>query len=146
MSLSYQAVQWNRQKKVYDAILGAGVLLYMVLFAGVGARLHPNATAETLLIRALGTLAFLMLHVILAIGPLCRLDPRFLPLLYNRRHLGVTMFGIALASSRLGGIQTLERQEPPRWDHPRKLGQGGRLARGRGGASGAERRNQGSDP
>src|SRR5262249_6164215 len=36
-------------------------------------------------------------HVILAIGPLCRLDRRFLPLLYNRRHLGVTMFVLAFA-------------------------------------------------
>lgn len=105
MSLSYQAVQWNRQKKVYDAILCAGVFLYMALFAGVGALLHPNATAETLLIRALGTLAFLMLHVILAIGPLCRLDPRFLPLLYNRRHLGVSMFAIALAHSGFSLVQ-----------------------------------------
>jgi len=33
-----------------------------------------------------------LLHIILSIGPLCRLDSRFLPLLYNRRHLGVTMF------------------------------------------------------
>jgi DMSO/TMAO reductase YedYZ heme-binding membrane subunit len=38
-----------------------------------------------------------MLHVILCIGPLARLDPRFLPLLYNRRHLGVTTFCVALA-------------------------------------------------
>jgi hypothetical protein len=55
-------------------------------------RLDPNATAETTLIRALGTCALLLLHLILCIGPLCRLNPRFLPLLYNRRHLGVTMF------------------------------------------------------
>ena len=46
---------------------------------------------------ALGTAALLLLHVILCIGPLCRLDRRFLPLLYNRRHLGVTMFLLALA-------------------------------------------------
>jgi hypothetical protein len=30
-----------------------------------------------------------MLTIILSIGPLCRLDRRFLPLLYNRRHFGV---------------------------------------------------------
>ena len=35
--------------------------------------------------------------MILSIGPLARLDRRFLPLLYNRRHLGVTMFVLALA-------------------------------------------------
>jgi DMSO/TMAO reductase YedYZ heme-binding membrane subunit len=44
------------------------------------------------LIRGLGTCAFFLLHIVLCIGPLCRLDPRFLPLLYNRRHLGVTSF------------------------------------------------------
>lgn len=52
---------------------------------------------ETLPIRGLGTLALLMLHVILCVGPLCRLDPRFPPLPYNRRHLGVTMFFMAMA-------------------------------------------------
>ena len=31
----------------------------------------------------------------LIIGPLCRLDRRFLPLLYNRRHLGVVTFLVA---------------------------------------------------
>ena len=36
--------------------------------------------------RAFGACAFVMLTVILAIGPLARLDRRFLPLLYNRRH------------------------------------------------------------
>jgi sulfoxide reductase heme-binding subunit YedZ len=36
-----------------------------------------------------------MLHIILMIGPLARLNPIFLPLLYNRRHLGVTMFCIS---------------------------------------------------
>jgi nitrite reductase/ring-hydroxylating ferredoxin subunit/DMSO/TMAO reductase YedYZ heme-binding membrane subunit len=36
-----------------------------------------------------------MLTVILCIGPLARLNPRFLPLLYNRRHFGVLMFLIA---------------------------------------------------
>ncbi|HPH19441.1 MAG TPA: ferric reductase-like transmembrane domain-containing protein [Haliscomenobacter sp.] len=37
-------------------------------------------------------MAFIMLQFILCIGPLARLDSRFLPLLYNRRHLGVTTF------------------------------------------------------
>jgi nitrite reductase/ring-hydroxylating ferredoxin subunit/DMSO/TMAO reductase YedYZ heme-binding membrane subunit len=97
MSVSYQAVGWNRAKKIYDGVFAAGLLFYLGLFVGVGSLVHPNATAETLLIRALGTAALLLLHVILCIGPLCRLDRRFLPLLYNRRHLGVTMFMLALA-------------------------------------------------
>jgi nitrite reductase/ring-hydroxylating ferredoxin subunit/DMSO/TMAO reductase YedYZ heme-binding membrane subunit len=105
MSVEYRAVLWNRQKKIYDAILAGGVVLYLGLFVGVGAVVHPNATAETLLIRGMGTCAFLLLHVILAIGPLARLDSRFLPLLYNRRHLGVTMFLLALAHGAFTLVQ-----------------------------------------
>lgn len=92
MSVQYQAVGWNRQKRIYDLVLAAAVAAYLGLFVGAGTVVHPQATAETLLIRALGTAALLLLHVALAIGPLCRLDQRFLPLLYNRRHLGVTTF------------------------------------------------------
>lgn len=92
MSVQYTAIGWNRQKKRYDATIAALCGLYLLVFAAGGAWLHPHATVETLLIRGLGTLALLMLHVALAIGPLCRLDPRFLPLLYNRRHLGVATF------------------------------------------------------
>jgi nitrite reductase/ring-hydroxylating ferredoxin subunit/DMSO/TMAO reductase YedYZ heme-binding membrane subunit len=95
VGVQYRAVIWNRQKKIYDLLLVGGVVLYLGLFVGLGSALHPNATAETLLIRGLATAAFLLLHVILSIGPLCRLSPRFLPLLYNRRHLGVTMFLLA---------------------------------------------------
>ena len=52
MGVSYQAVGWNRQKKVYDRTLLAGLLVYLALFLGVGFALHPQATAETLLLRA----------------------------------------------------------------------------------------------
>jgi methionine sulfoxide reductase heme-binding subunit len=97
MSVQYGAIGWNRQKKVYDAVLASVVILYLALFVGAGAWLNPTATAETLLIRALGTEAFLLLNVVLCIGPLARLDRRFLPLLYNRRHLGVTTFLVGLA-------------------------------------------------
>ena len=92
MSAGYRAVGWNRQKRIYDLCVVGGVLLYLALFVGVGSLVRPQATAETLLIRALGTAALLLLHVVLTIGPLCRLDPRFLPVLYNRRHLGVVTF------------------------------------------------------
>src|SRR5579885_1010283 len=105
MSVQYRAIGWNRQKRFYDAILVGSVLLYLALFAGIGALVHPNATAETLLIRGFGTAAILLLHVILSIGPLCRLDRRFLPLLYNRRHLGVAMFFLALAHGVFSLIQ-----------------------------------------
>jgi nitrite reductase/ring-hydroxylating ferredoxin subunit/DMSO/TMAO reductase YedYZ heme-binding membrane subunit len=105
MGHAYQAVGWNRQKRLYDATLAAGMALYLGTFLGVSAWLRPEATIETLAIRALGTGAFLLLHVILSIGPLCRLDERFLPLLYNRRHLGVTMFLVATGHGGLALVQ-----------------------------------------
>ena len=105
MSVGYRAVSWQPQKKAYDAVIAASCAAYLLIFAGVGAMVHPNATAETLIIRGFGTLALLLLHVILAIGPLCRLDPRFLPLLYNRRHLGVTMFFTALIHGAFSLVQ-----------------------------------------
>jgi nitrite reductase/ring-hydroxylating ferredoxin subunit/DMSO/TMAO reductase YedYZ heme-binding membrane subunit len=105
MSVSYQAVGWNRTKKIYDSILASALLLYFALFVGVGSVVHPTASAETLLIRGLGTAALLLLHIILCIGPLCRLDRRFLPLLYNRRHLGVTMFVLALGHGAFSIVQ-----------------------------------------
>src|SRR6516164_1281329 len=97
MSVQYGAISWNRQKKVYDVTVVSLLVLYVAVFVGVGAWQNPNATAETLLIRALGTAAFLLLNAVLCIGPLSRLDRRFLPLLYNRRHLGVTTFLLGLA-------------------------------------------------
>lgn len=105
MSHGYVSVGWNRQKKIYDGVIIAGVVVYLSLFVGLGAVVHPNATIETLLIRGFGTCALLMLHVILSIGPLCRIFPRLLPLLYNRRHLGVTMFLVALAHGVFSLIQ-----------------------------------------
>lgn len=105
MSVRYQAIGWNRQKRIYDSVLISGVVLYLGIFAGVGTLLHPSATAETLLIRGFGTLALLLLHLILCIGPLCRLDRRFLPLLYNRRHLGVITFLVALVHGAFSIVQ-----------------------------------------
>jgi len=105
MSVQYQAVGWTRQKKIYDTVLAGGVALYLAVFIGIGAALYPEITAETLLIRGLGTAAFLLLHVILSIGPLCRMDRRFLPLLYNRRHLGVTMFLLGLSHGTFAIVQ-----------------------------------------
>ncbi len=105
MGASYKTVTWTPHKKVYDRWLLIGVLLYLATFLGLGLTLKPNTTIETQLIRALGTGAFVLLHVILAIGPLARLDRRFLPLLYNRRHLGVTMFVLALGHGAFSVVQ-----------------------------------------
>jgi nitrite reductase/ring-hydroxylating ferredoxin subunit/DMSO/TMAO reductase YedYZ heme-binding membrane subunit len=96
MGVAYQAIQWNRQKKYYDAVLVGAVAAYLITFGTVTEILFPYVTEEIMLMRAFGTAAFLLLHVILCIGPLCRLNPKFLPLLYNRRHAGVTMFLLAL--------------------------------------------------
>src|SRR4051794_37691053 len=95
MSVSYLAVSSNRQKKIYDAFIAAGSLLYLGIFITLNLVFNAQITAETLIIRATSTLAVLLLHIILSIGPLCRINKMFLPLLYNRRHLGVTMFCIA---------------------------------------------------
>src|SRR5215211_443804 len=96
MGASYVAVGWNRQKKIYDIFIAVGCLLYLGIFISLNLIFYPQVTAETLLIRSTSTLAVLLLHVILSIGPLTRLSKKFLPLLYNRRHLGVTMFTLAL--------------------------------------------------
>src|SRR5271170_3930106 len=96
MSVEYKSVQWNRQKRLYDFTLVGGVAAYLVMFGAVTEFLFPFVTEKILLMRAFGTSAFLLLHIILCIGPLCRLNPKFLPLLYNRRHAGVTMFVLAL--------------------------------------------------
>lgn len=98
MSAGYQAVQWNRSKYVYDAILLLGVAAYIGTFMYIGAQSHaPKNLLDwlDLRIRAFGTCAFLMLTIILSIGPLARLNSKFLPLLYNRRHFGVLTFLVA---------------------------------------------------
>ncbi|MEL6795256.1 MAG: Rieske 2Fe-2S domain-containing protein [Planctomycetota bacterium] len=95
MSGKLQLVQWNAHKKLYDI----GIVAFVIVAIGtsvLGGRLAfpppTEVSAPILLMRALGTTAIIMLHVILAIGPLARLTPLAAPLLYNRRHLGVTFF------------------------------------------------------
>lgn len=99
MSVSYTSIGWNRPKRAYDAVMLGAMALYVAAFVGVGKALPAarNMSHEVLIIRSLGTLAILMLHVVLCIGPLARLDRRFLPILYNRRHLGVATFLAGLA-------------------------------------------------
>jgi nitrite reductase/ring-hydroxylating ferredoxin subunit/DMSO/TMAO reductase YedYZ heme-binding membrane subunit len=101
MGLEYSAVQWNRQKRIYDFVLVGGVGAFLVLFSVVSKVLFPFVTDEIMLIRAFGAAAFVLLHVILCIGPLCRLDRKCLPLLYNRRHAGVTMCLLGLIHAAL---------------------------------------------
>jgi nitrite reductase/ring-hydroxylating ferredoxin subunit/DMSO/TMAO reductase YedYZ heme-binding membrane subunit len=105
MSTTYRPVSWNPYKLRYDSVLAASVTGFLVTFLAAETILRPELTIETLLLRALGSAAFVLLHVILSIGPLARLDRRVLPLLYNRRHLGVTMFMLALAHGVLALVQ-----------------------------------------
>ncbi|MEL7085971.1 MAG: Rieske 2Fe-2S domain-containing protein [Cyanobacteria bacterium J06597_1] len=100
MGVSYQAVQWNRQKLIYDVILLASVGLYLWVFFAVSQQFDVSLDLRSVRIRAYGSAAFLLLHLILSIGPLARLNTRFLPLLYNRRHMGVTMFVLAFLHAR----------------------------------------------
>jgi nitrite reductase/ring-hydroxylating ferredoxin subunit/DMSO/TMAO reductase YedYZ heme-binding membrane subunit len=105
VSTSYAAVSWNHQKKRYDWLILGFCILYLIVFAGVTIIYNPQYTFETVLIRAAGTLAILLLHIILAIGPLARVNKKFLPFLYNRRHLGVTMFTVALVHGSFAILQ-----------------------------------------
>jgi DMSO/TMAO reductase YedYZ heme-binding membrane subunit/nitrite reductase/ring-hydroxylating ferredoxin subunit len=104
MSVGFKAVQWNRAKILYDIVLLGAVIGYIAMFAYASFGQYPNQTyLETVdtYIRAFGSCAFLMLSLILAIGPLVRLVPSLRPLLYNRRHFGVLTFFIALIHAGL---------------------------------------------
>ena len=99
MSVKYIPVQWTPNKWVYDILLVAAVALYLWIFIQWTPEALDHERQITPLIhnaRAFGSCAFLMLTVILCIGPLARLNSRFLPLLYNRRHFGVLTLFVAL--------------------------------------------------
>ncbi len=105
MGHAYRAVGWNRQKRIYDALIALGVIAYVASFVAVTLLAHADAAFDTALLRALGTCGYVLLHVILSIGPLARLSPRCLPLLYNRRHLGVTCLLVGLAHGSFALLQ-----------------------------------------
>jgi len=90
--MKYVPVQWNANKWMYDAILVAVITAYILIFLRLGtpaADIARPLSGAIVRMRAFGSAAFLMLTLILCIGPLARLDKRFLPILYNRRHFGV---------------------------------------------------------
>lgn len=74
MSVSYLAVGWNRQKKIYDWLIFGFCTLYLTIFIVLTAIVNPDYTFETVLIRSTSTLATLLLHIILSICPLARLS------------------------------------------------------------------------
>jgi len=98
MSVKYIPVTWNRNKVLYDLVAIAAIALYIWVYLS----LAPGFQSVTrpidgavLRAQAFGSCAFMLLTFILCIGPLARLDRRFLPLLYNRRHLGVMACAVA---------------------------------------------------
>ena len=99
MSARYVPVGWNASKLVYDAVLLAAIGLYIGIFLGLAPRFqHTTLPLDEYSARmaAFGTCAFFLLTMILCIGPAARLDRRFLPLLYNRRHFGVLTCAVAV--------------------------------------------------
>ena len=105
MSHVYRAVGWSPQKRRYDLVVALCMAVYLGVFTGVTLATQPQVTFETLLLRATGSLAFVMLSFVLLIGPLARISPRFLPVLHNRRHLGVATFLVALVHGAFATLQ-----------------------------------------
>ncbi len=103
MAHDYKVVQWTPYKKAFDAVLALGVIAFIAAFVVSALTAFPGERPLLIqiLIRAFGAAAFGLLTFILMIGPLARLSTRFLPLLYNRRHLGVACFALALAHAAL---------------------------------------------
>ena len=103
MAHGYKTVQWTPYKKAFDIGLALGVVAFIASFVGAALTAFPDGRPQLIqiLIRAFGAAALSLLTVILMIGPLARFSTRFLPLLYNRRHLGVTCFGLAVIHAAL---------------------------------------------
>ena len=105
MSVTYKSIIWNRQKIIYDLALWGAVLIFVLSFIAFQLVYHPDINLQTLIIRSSAIASFFILHIILMIGPLCRIEKRFLPILYNRRHMGVSMFLLALIHGMMGIVQ-----------------------------------------
>lgn len=103
MAHDYKLVQWTPYKKAFDTALTFGVAVFIATFVASALSAFPNERPLLIqiLIRAFGASALALLTFILAIGPLARLSVRFLPLLYNRRHLGVACFALAMTHAVL---------------------------------------------
>lgn len=117
MSARYVPVQWNRNKWLYDLTIIAGIVVYILVFLKLAPEFQDVTRPidkSTYRMQAFGSCAFLMLTAILCIGPLCRIDRRFLPLLYNRRHFGVLACAVAIvhASYVLGWYYAFSPVDP----------------------------------
>ena len=99
MSVKYVPVQWNRNKWLYNGFMIGGSVAFLILFLFISPMLLDHERPidpQVHFARAFGACTFLMLSMILCIGPLARLDQRFMMLLYNRRHFGVMTAAMGL--------------------------------------------------
>ena len=75
MSVKYIPVQWNPNKWIYDGVLIVAAAVYLWLFIEVAPGLlnHERPIDPQIRnMRAFGSCAFLMLTLILCLGPLAR--------------------------------------------------------------------------
>ena len=119
MSHGYVPVQVNRFKIGFDVVVIALIAVYTQVFQSLARTVftgNERLLTETIGMRAWGSCGLLLLTLILSIGPLARLDRRFLPLLYNRRHLGVITFFV-LAYHAMQVVDWYHANSPiPRWE------------------------------
>jgi sulfoxide reductase heme-binding subunit YedZ len=104
MSVPYRAVVLNSTKLFNDGVMLTSMAAYLFVFMVVSLSGSPRpdlVEAISALARAFGTLTLILLHFILAIGPLARLHPAFVPFIQVRRHMGVTTFFVALTYALL---------------------------------------------
>lgn len=105
MSNTYHGIHWNQHKIAYDLVILFVGILTVTTFIGASITIHPGMTIQTLLLRGSAFVCLVFLHIILCIGPLARINPNFLPLLYNRRHLGIALFLTAAFHGVLAIVQ-----------------------------------------
>lgn len=99
MSHGYVPIQITLRKLAYDAAVVLGIVAYVIIFPAVtnAVLTGPQAVTPRILeMRTWGTCGFVLLTLILMIGPLARLHRGFVPLLWNRRHLGVMFTAVAV--------------------------------------------------
>ncbi len=108
MSSEFKFIEWNARKVFYDAVVVVFLAVWISGFIFLGLREQPEPKLTSVLMGAFGTAALILLNVILAIGPLARINRIFLSLLYNRRHLGVMMFLVAASHAAFGIGEVLD--------------------------------------
>lgn len=104
MAARFTMVSWTPFKRAYDLVLGLGLFLFFTAYLTATFLAAPEGQRPSeiqVVIRASGAAAFSLLTIILCLGPLARLTRAALPLVYNRRHLGVVCFLVALVHGAL---------------------------------------------